>query len=101
MTAKRAVKGRNMSSKQGGGADHQADDLELRCLEFLNGLSKAELRNIIYKLRTGNDAAEELLFGWKTMNDETIAFFLSICRLSFATLLVEFEHLLPTEAQNE
>lgn len=91
-----------MSSKHGGGADHQADDLELRCLEFLESLSKAELKNIIHKLHTGNDAAEELLYGWKTMNDETVAYFLSICRLTFATLLVEFDKLLPpTEAHNE
>lgn len=92
-----------MDNKNGGGAGHQADDLELRCLKILENLSRAELRNIVGKLRTGNDAAEELLFGWKTMNDETVAYFLSICRLSFATLLVEFEKLLlpPIEAHDE
>ncbi len=84
-----------------GGGGHEAHDIELRCLEFLDGLSRAELKNIVHKLRVGNDAAEELVYGWKTMNDETVAYFLSICRLSFATLLVEFDKLLPTEAQDE
>lgn len=52
-----------MTQQSGGGAGHQADDLELRCLQVLENLSQTELRNIIGKLRTGNDAATELLFG--------------------------------------
>lgn len=89
-----------MNQSGGGAGRQQADDLELSCLQVLEGLSRSELRNIISKLRIGNDAADELLFGWKTMSDETVAYFISICRLSFATLLVEFEKIFP-EAQNE
>ncbi|MBP8055125.1 MAG: hypothetical protein KA314_04755 [Chloroflexi bacterium] len=76
----------------------RTDDVGDQCEEFLKDLSRKEIQTIIHKLRIGNDASEELLYGWKTMNDETVAYFLSICQLSFATLLAELEKF---EATNE
>ncbi len=84
-----------MRTKKGGGSRQQADDLKFLCLEALENISQDELLNILEKLRIGSEAADTLLFGWKRMNDETVAYFLSVLRLTLLSLQTELEKVLP------